>query len=247
MPGTLFILLLILGLVFFLLSKSSSYKGRAGERRVGRKLNFFGGRGKNYPTYHNVTLKTPDGTTQIDHVLISPYGIFVVETKNLKGWIFGGENQRQWTQTIYKNKYKFQNPIFQNYKHVKALETLLNADIHTIFNIVVFVGRSKFKTAMPHNVVNIRKLISLINSYTDKVLSSDTIKNYSLVIENAIANNEFTKNEHIANIKRNKIKPICPRCGKSMVLRTARKGPNAGKEFLGCSGFPACKATKKKG
>ena len=247
MPGTLFILLLILGLVFFLLSKSSSYKGRAGERRVGRKLNFFGGRGKNYPTYHNVTLKTPDGTTQIDHVLISPYGIFVVETKNLKGWIFGGENQRQWTQTIYKNKYKFQNPIFQNYKHVKAVEKLLNANINTLFNIVVFVGRSKFKTAMPKNVVNKGNLIPLINSYKTKVLSSDTINNYSLLIENAISNTEFTKNEHIANIKRNKTNPTCPRCGKPMVVRKAKKGSNTGKEFWGCSGFPACRATKRTG
>jgi len=246
MAETLFFLLLTLGLVFFLLSKTSSYKGRIGERKVSRKLNFFGKYGKRYPTYHNVTLKTPDGSTQIDHILISPNGIFVIETKNLKGWIFGGENQRQWTQTLYKNKYKFQNPLFQNYKHVKALEKLLNADINTIFNIVVFVGRSKFKTTMPRNVVNIRKLVPLINTYTDKVLSSETIQSYSLEIENAIANNEFTKNEHIANIRRNKIKPICPKCGKPMVLRTARKGRNTGKEFWGCSDFPACKATKRK-
>ena len=247
MPDALLIILLILGILFYLISKSSSYKGHAGERKVARKLNFFGRHGKKYPTYHNVTLQTPDGTTQIDHILISPYGIFVIETKNLKGWIFGGENQRQWTQTIYKNKYKFQNPIFQNYKHVKALENLLNADINTIFNIVVFVGRSKFKTPMPYNVVNKRKLIPLINSYSNKVLSNTVIKKYSSIIENAIASTKFTKKEHIANIRRNKIKPICPRCGKTMVLRTARKGSNAGKEFWGCSGFPACKATKKKG
>jgi restriction system protein len=67
-----------------------------------------------YHPVHNVTLATPDGTTQIDHVFVSRFGIFVVETKNMQGWIFGGANQAQWTQKIYKKSYKFQNPLRQN-------------------------------------------------------------------------------------------------------------------------------------
>jgi len=47
----------------------------------------------NYHRIHNVTLPTPDGTMQIDHIFVSRFGIFVVETKNMKGWIFGGEHQ----------------------------------------------------------------------------------------------------------------------------------------------------------
>jgi DNA topoisomerase-1 len=35
--------------------------------------------------------------------------------------------------------------------------------------------------------------------------------------------------------------PPCPQCGKPMTVRTARKGPNAGKPFYGCSGYPKCK------
>lgn len=69
-----------------------------------------------YHRLHNVTLTTPDGTTQIDHVFLSPYGIFVLETKNIKGWIFGSEQQSQWTQKLYKRSFKFQNPLRQNYK-----------------------------------------------------------------------------------------------------------------------------------
>jgi restriction system protein len=99
---------------------------------------------------------------------------------------------------------------------------------------------------MPKNVVTKGKLIPLIDSYKNKVLSSDDIERYSLLIENAVSNTEFIKNEHIDNIKRNKINPICPRCGKPMVVRKAKKGSNAGKEFWGCFGYPACKATKKK-
>ncbi len=70
-------------------------------------------------------LTLPDGegaTTQIDHLLLSPFGVFVIETKNYKGWIFGSERQKQWTQKIYKKSFKFQNPIHQNYKHMKVLE-----------------------------------------------------------------------------------------------------------------------------
>src|SRR6185503_2424889 len=60
---------------------------------------------------NNVTLETENGTTQIDHILIADTGIFVIETKHYQGWIFGGPNQSQWTQVIYKKKSKFQNPI----------------------------------------------------------------------------------------------------------------------------------------
>ncbi|MEX0731732.1 MAG: nuclease-related domain-containing protein [Aquisalimonadaceae bacterium] len=66
-----------------------------------------------YHRIHNVTLPTPDGTTQIDHIFVSRFGIFVVETKNMKGWIFGGENQAQWAQKIFKKSFKFQNPLRQ--------------------------------------------------------------------------------------------------------------------------------------
>ncbi|MDZ7854092.1 MAG: nuclease-related domain-containing protein [Halomonas sp.] len=75
-----------------------------------------------YKPIHNVTLPTPDGSTQIDHIFVSRFGIFVVETKNMKGWIFGDKDQAQWTQKIYRKSFRFQNPLRQNYKHVKSLE-----------------------------------------------------------------------------------------------------------------------------
>ncbi|WP_163009979.1 nuclease-related domain-containing protein, partial [Pseudomonas viridiflava] len=99
-----------------------------------------------------VTLDTADGTTQIDHVFISPFGIFVLETKNMSGWIFGREKQPQWTQKIYRRTYKFQNPLRQNYKHLKALEATLGVSLEHLHSVVSFVGESTFKTAMPANV-----------------------------------------------------------------------------------------------
>ncbi|MDR6677228.1 hypothetical protein J2W58_001414 [Pseudomonas psychrotolerans] len=82
-----------------------------------------------YRRLNNVTLPTPDGTTQIDHVVLSRYSIFVVETKNMSGWIFGSERQAQWTQKLYKRTFKFQNPLRQNYKHLKALEATLGVSV----------------------------------------------------------------------------------------------------------------------
>jgi len=57
-----------------------------------------------------------------------------------------------WTQKIYKHSDKFQNPLHQNYKHVKTLEQLLGLNDGQVYSLVVFVGDSTFKTAMPENV-----------------------------------------------------------------------------------------------
>lgn len=105
-----------------------------------------------YIPMHDITLPTPDGTTQIDHIFVSRYGIFVVETKNMKGWIYGSEKQPQWTQKIFKQSIKFQNPLRQNYKHVKVLEAVLDIPLCNIHSVIAFVGDSCLKTPMPSNV-----------------------------------------------------------------------------------------------
>lgn len=107
-------------LVIITIIKTSWFKGKVGEFwiniHVKMRLD-----DKVYRLIKNVTLPTDDGSTQIDHILVSVYGVFVIETKNMKGWIFGGEHQRTWTQKLFKESYKFQNPLFQNYKHTQTL------------------------------------------------------------------------------------------------------------------------------
>jgi restriction system protein len=81
------------------------------------------------PSYHllnNLTLPCDGGTTQIDHVLVSKSGIFVIESKHYRGSIFANVSLPTWTQVIFTHKYTFQNPLRQNYKHVKAIQQLLN-------------------------------------------------------------------------------------------------------------------------
>jgi hypothetical protein len=103
-----------------------------------------------YVDMHNVTLPTADGgSTQIDHLIFSPYGLFVLETKNFQGWIFGTEKQREWTQQIFRKRSRFQNPLRQNYKHVKTLQSLLDIAPEHLHSVIAFVGDCEFKTEMP--------------------------------------------------------------------------------------------------
>ena len=90
-----------------LILRSAWFKGRLGEFQVNFGVRLLLDRGI-YRLIKNVTLPVGDGTTQIDQLVISSYGIFVIETKNMKGWIFGSRNQAQWTQQIYRYKQKFQ-------------------------------------------------------------------------------------------------------------------------------------------
>ena len=81
---------------------SARFKGWHGERAVSKGLSRFDP--VTYQTFHDLYLPRPDGqgSTQLDHIVVSPFGIFVIETKNYRGWIFGSEKQGHWTQQIYK-------------------------------------------------------------------------------------------------------------------------------------------------
>jgi len=189
---------IILLLIFF---KSPFGKGLFGEVLVNFAVNSRLDKRK-YHLLKNVTLPTQDGTTQIDHIIVSQYGIFVIETKNMRGWIFGNEHQKMWTQKIYKQMNKFQNPLHQNYKHTKTLETLLELDSDKIFSIVTFVGESTFKTDMPDNVTYTGGFIGFINSKTKQLFSQQEVKNIIDTIENAkLSTTRKTDREHILHVK----------------------------------------------
>ncbi|TCS36412.1 NERD domain-containing protein [Reinekea marinisedimentorum] len=227
--------------------KTPWFKGQVGEAlvRFAAKLRLPE---ETYQRIHNVTLPTPDGTTQIDHIFVSPFGIFVVETKNMKGWIFGNEKQAQWTQKIYKKSFKFQNPLRQNYKHVKALEAALDLPPETIHSVVVFTGESTFKTPMPANVTAGMGYIRYIKSFTKPVLNETQVTMaVSQIASGRLAPTLKTHRQHVQQLKTRADKNAerkCPKCGSSMVLRTVKRGENAGKEFWGCSGFPKCRVVQ---
>lgn len=150
--------------------KSAWFKGWLGEAIVNLSVT-RGLDARDYRLLRNVTLPVEGGTTQIDHIIVSRFGVFVIETKNMKGWIFGGERQKTWTQKIYRHSVKFQNPLHQNVKHVKALEALLGIDGSAIHSVIIFIGGSTFKTPMPENVTQAFGFLRYVKAKTAVVLS----------------------------------------------------------------------------
>jgi restriction system protein len=134
--------------------KTPTGKGQFGEFcvNVGMKL-FLDDR---YHLIKNVTLPSGDGTTQIDHVIVSAYGVFVVETKNMNGGIYGSEHDKLWTQALGGKKFRFQNPLRQNYKHTQVLAEVLGVPHEKIVSIIMFIGDGKLKTQdrLPANVMS---------------------------------------------------------------------------------------------
>ncbi len=231
-------------LIAVAIAKTPWFKGYFGELLVRLSANLLLD-SKEYKAIHNVTLKTPDGTTQIDHVFVSRFGIFVVETKNYSGWIFGDEDQGTWTQKIFKVTNKFQNPIRQNFKHIKALEALTNLSTEKFHSVIVFVDGSEFKTTMPKNVTYAGGYISYIKSKTSDILSAPEVEAvYSAITTGRMAPSLATNREHVANVQRRMTQDaprLCPKCGAEMVLRTVKSGDKGGNKFWGCSEFPKCR------
>lgn len=124
-----------------------------------------------YRLLNNVTLPAGDGTTQIDHVLVSPYGIFVVETKFMKGWIFGSEHDRTWTQRFFRRSFVFQNPLQQNRKHVDVLARTLGVNPKKLHSVVFFLGGCVLKSALPANVGRFPSSLKFIQDQTKEILT----------------------------------------------------------------------------
>ena len=199
---------------------------------------------KVYRRFHGIIIPSENGTTQIDHLLVSPYGLFIVETKNKKGWIFGGGRQRKWTQSIYGNNYTFQNPVKQTFRQKKILSEFLDLDETPIHTVIYFVGDCKFKTDLPANVIR-KRLGKYVKSFKDQVLSPEEVHRVVEALEQHMDESSLTTRDHIQSLrKRHRSTTVCPRCGSQLVERTAKKGPSAGATFLGCENFPKCRFTR---
>ena len=194
-----------LALVFMVLVgvlRSQRFKGWRGERAVQRliaqRLNPLV-----YVDLHNVTLPTAGGgSTQIDHLIFSPYGLFVLETKNYQGWIFGTEKQREWTQQIFKKRSKFQNPLRQNYKHTKTLQDLLGLESEHVHSVIAFVGDCEFKTEMPPQVTRGDGFVAYIQSFTQTVWAPEEMQALIDKLEAVrLQPGRATDKQHVAHVK----------------------------------------------
>lgn len=218
-------------------------KGASGEAMVSWVLSHLPK--EQYTVIHNVMLQTERGTSQVDHVVVSVYGIFVIEVKNYTGWISGTENSSQWTQTIYKTKNRFMNPIHQNYGHAKAIEALLQDPGIPIYPIVTFPGDVKLKVSVQKaKVVKYGYLNDTIKELsTEKVMDEARMREIVTMLQAGNIGSAENRKAHVEAIhaKQNAIKAgVCPRCGGQLVERNDRYG-----KFMGCSNYPKCRYVQK--
>ena len=264
--------------------------GKLGEVLTAKELKYvqlFGRKGR---ILRNIYVPKDNGeTSEIDLLYITQKGIFVFESKNYSGWIFGDEKSQKWTMMLpNKVKHSFYNPIKQNQTHIKWLRNYIGEEI-PLFSIIVFSERCELKkvtiTSQDIKVIKRDFTYAAVRDIWNKnkdCLSGEEVESLYKNLQKLTKVSEETKEVHIQNIKNRysisekesaclkkmimnpeetkqeienkKVETsvsensepdkVCPRCGKKLILRTAKKGVNAGKQFWGCSGFPKCRYTE---
>lgn len=238
---------------------SPKQKGKRGEERVYKILLELS---DEYHIFNDVILDTGKGTTQIDHIVVSRYGVFAIETKNYRGEIYGNDYQDYWKQIIvtkvsykrnpfktytYVTKNQLYNPVKQSLTHVYAIkQKLKDWSWLPVVPIVVFCGNAYLKKVeSKYHVVYDDEIIDTIQSYKTVYLSDSDVQE---VINKLVLHNMrevIDDDSHVLNIrikerekKDNLSRGICPRCGGDLVLRKGKYG-----NFYGCSNYPSCKYT----
>ena len=271
-----------------------SDKGKFGEYLIWQRLKTLEKDGVKF--LFNAYLPRDKGrTTEIDVLMLAPQGIFVFESKNYSGWIFGSEKSHYWTQTLPAGRNKshkehFLNPIHQNALHIRCLKELLGSE-EAFRSIIVFSDRCELKklqvdmsgTIQIIKLANLPNIVCSINWGTPL-----TMERIAELYEKLLPYTRVSKDvkaQHVAEIRSRleeaerepaptqAVEPAapakknvpeasipeepvtmpsppmqdalkCPRCGGTLVLRTARRGSSAGSRFYGCSNFPDCRYTR---
>jgi hypothetical protein len=235
-------ILALLALVFKYLTPK--IKGKFGEATISFRLNRLNP--KKYKIINDILIRNKSRSSQIDHVIISNYGIFVIETKNYKGWIFGHESSNYWTQVLYKKKFSLRNPVLQCWGHINTLKTVLSEfSFISYYPIIVFTGTAELKkitSKVP--VIKSNKLIRSISRLSiEECLSDEEVDQVyqKLVLLNR--KDRASRKMHVRKAKVNQRRSVssttCPRCGGKLSPKHGKYGM-----FYGCSNYPSCNYTK---
>lgn len=192
--------IILIAIVLYLWN-SKWFRGLLGELQVRLLLKLMLPSSK-YLVLNNVILPSGHGSTEIDHIIFSRHGIFVIETKNRGGWIYGSQYDKQWTQTFNRfSKYKFQNPLRQNYKHTKTITEILSIPEKHVHSIVAFGWRAKFKTDLPDNVMRFHHIPSYVKSHYQNVFSDDVNTKHINKIEQLRQRGILARVGHILSLR----------------------------------------------
>ena len=196
----LFAICVIIGIIWGELD--SKIKGAQGERRVANILKKLDK--SKYRVLNDVLIRSSNKTVQIDHIVVSIYGLFVIETKNYSGSIYGDGYKSNWTQYLANEKYIFQNPLRQNYGHYKTIENLLNLpDDSLIKPVVVFAGSAKLKISNADNVTYANTLYKYITYYQEEKIDIATVDRYCEIINQSNIESISENRQHVKRIKDN--------------------------------------------
>ena len=266
MDSLIIVLVIIIAVAIAVWQKHESpeSKGTYGEITVAAAASAAIQKGLYGRVLRNVFVPRDDGSTsELDVVLICVKGIFVFESKNFAGYIFGNEQNKNWTVSLYAGKnwigakttdnHHFYNPIWQNKTHIKALRNLINTSA-PINSVIVFSNRGELKEvaydSSKTTIINSDQLKHFMRdvriSFPD-VLSTGEVDRLSEIVSQYVGTDAAVKQAHIDIIRKKAVAPeVCPWCGGKLVIRTAKKGAYAGNQFYGCSNYPKCKYTRNK-
>jgi len=206
------LLLVIVTLAIIVLVKRSHarIKGVVGERKTRKILERLP---ETYKVINDLLLQTERGTSQIDHTVLSPHGIFVIETKNYWGWIFGDEHAEYWTQVTYGSKNRFYNPLRQNHGHVQTLKEVLgrSGDV-PYYPVVVFDdGCVLKKVNTTHPVIYQKQLMEFIlDRKREAVLTEKEIDRLYVGLLAAHCHDREVRRQHAEVIRAKRLHTVIP-------------------------------------
>lgn len=254
------IIILVVALFIYLARyNSAKQKGKRGEMRVSEILSQLS---DEYTILNDLVFQTEKGTTQIDHLVVSKYGIFTIETKNYRGEIYGDDNRKEWTQLIvtevtyakkwwktytYVTKNRFYNPVKQSVGHAFRIKELLSVFPHVkIVPIVVFTGDAILSYVESKNhVVYEENLLDVIDGYKTTYLTDNDVQAVLAILTGNNIRETVSDRQHVKSLRTAAREVnatinsgICPKCGGHLIGRTGKYGT-----FYGCSNYPKCRFT----
>jgi len=228
---------------------SSPFKGWLGRRLVDLAARLQLDEDE-YVLLTDVTLPVNGSTLHIDHLIVSRFGLFIVEIHSMQGRIYGGRRRHSWVRMLYPTRETFENPRQIGAEHAQLLAGALDLPEEKLHPLVLFVGDNVFKTEMPENVVHGSSYIRYIETKQEELLDLQEMVYILEWIESARVRPTLQlklqawldRAAHLleAFTARPDVKS-CPRCGSPMLLHTSKKFDEMGKQFWGCSTFPACR------
>lgn len=175
------------------------FAGLHGERAVSKELHRLGSR---YVVFDDLLLKADNGTCQVDHVVLSPFGIFVIETKNFSGTVTGSDEWQQWYWGGKGFSRKIYSPVLQNARHVEVLSQVLGLSKDRFVSAVVFTGKAHIRIDTCHAVLFVSQLVPFIRLFVNDVLSDDAVAKCHRLLQEKNITDRRQREQHVCQVRK---------------------------------------------